>query len=151
MRYGGGGHNPFDAIVDFARRHDGPQRGGGGRDRDVKHEMFVSNDQVGAVIGRKGSKINEIRNLSGASINVLEATKTRDRRDAGGDQDRERIIEIHGSPEQVAIAKSLINVAVELADGGGGMDRRDYRRYDRERSRSRSRDRGGRYDDRRRW
>ena len=33
------------------------------------------------------------------------------------------ITEIHGSPEQVAIAKSLINVAVELADGGGGMDR----------------------------
>jgi len=144
------GANPFDAIVDFARRHE-PPRGGGGRDRETKHEMYVSNEQIGAVIGRKGSKINEIRQMSGASINILEAgsASKKDRREFNPDVERERIIEISGSPEQVAIAKSLINVAVELAEGAG--DRRDNRRHDRDRSRSRSRDRGGRYDDRRRW
>ncbi|XP_023326321.1 poly(rC)-binding protein 4 isoform X2 [Eurytemora carolleeae] len=111
------GASPFDAIIDFARRHDGGNRT---RDREVKHEMFVSNDQVGSIIGKKGCKINEIRSMSGASINITEVgsggSKRGDKREFVGDPDRERVIEIFGSPEQVAIAKSLINVAVELAD-----------------------------------
>merc|ERR1719495_1600355 len=145
------GHHPFDAIMDFARRHDGMRLAGGSQRShlggETKYEMNVSNDQVGAVIGRKGSKINEIRQISGANINIMEiGSSKRDRRDFSSDPDRERVIEIIGTPEQVAVAKSFISVAVELAEGA---ERRDYRRNDRDRSRSR--ERGARYDDRRRW
>jgi len=161
VRYGSSVHHPFDAIMDFARRHDGGMRlssGGSMRSgghlagstasvHETKHEMNVSNEQVGAVIGRKGSKINEIRSISGANINIMEiGASKRDRRDFSSDPDRERVIEIIGTPEQVAVAKSFISVAVELAEGA---ERRDYRRNDRDRSRSR--ERGARYDDRRRW
>jgi len=112
----GAAASPFDAIMEFARRHDSGRRGGGGREE--MFEMLVSNDKVGAVIGRQGSKINEIRTLSGASINITEAGKKGggDRRD-GNDSERERVVEITGTTEQVALAKSLINVAVDLADG----------------------------------
>lgn len=136
---------PFDAILDFARNH-----GGSGRSRETtKYEMYVSNDQVGAIIGRKGSKINEIRDMSGASINILETgSKSRDRRDGPSDPERQRIIEISGSPEQVAVAKSLINVAMDLRDRS---DRARDESRRRDRTRSRSRDRASRYDDRRRW
>ncbi len=57
--------------------------------------MFVSNEAVGSVIGRRGAKINEIRAMSGARINVLESgTKGRGGGGRGGspEPDRERII-----------------------------------------------------------
>ena len=37
-----------------------------------RYEMNVPNDVIGAVIGKRGAKINEIRSLSGASINIME-------------------------------------------------------------------------------
>jgi hypothetical protein len=65
------------------------------RDRETRFEMFVSNEAVGSVIGRRGAKINEIRAMSGARINVLESgTKGRGGGGRGGspEPDRERII-----------------------------------------------------------
>jgi len=137
----GGGTTPaFNILMDFARSHSGSRNSGGRSSRDSKYEMYVNNDQVGAVIGRKGSKINEIRQLSGASINVREMASR-----SSSDPDRERVIEISGSQEQVALAKSLINVAVELGDTDRdrGGDR-GGRRSNLDRSRSRER-----YDSRR--
>ncbi len=55
----------------------------------------MSNEAVGSVIGRRGAKINEIRAMSGARINVLESgTKGRGGGGRGGspEPDRERII-----------------------------------------------------------
>merc|ERR1712029_538060 len=96
---GGAYSSPFDAIADFARRSTG---GGGGRsrrddsrDRDLRHEMSVPNDVVGSVIGKRGSKINEIRQISGATINIMESGQRK--RERSPDNDRERIIEIMGS------------------------------------------------------
>ena len=115
--------------------------------------MNVSNDIIGAVIGKKGSKINEIRTLSGANINIMEVGHGQ--RDRSPDPDRDRIIEISGSVHQVTMAKSMINIAMDLGqsgDGraGGGRRDRDDRRGRFSRTRSRSRDRGvGGYDDRR--
>jgi hypothetical protein len=57
--------------------------------------MFVSNDAVGSVIGRKGAKINEIRAMSGARINVLESGSKGRGGASGGrspEPERERII-----------------------------------------------------------
>lgn len=162
----GGGSNPFDAILEFARRHDGGSRSRDRNEREIRFEMFVANDTIGSVIGRKGSKINEIRSMSGARINILESGKSGARSSGGRspEPDRERIIEIAGTQEQVTVAKSLITIAMELQDGrgggdpdrrgggGGGDDRRGFRGGGGgDRDRSRSRDRNSRYDDRRRW
>jgi len=129
----GGSSSAFNVLMDFARAHSSSRPG-----REAKYEMFISNDQVGAVIGKRGSKIIEIRNLSGAKINICETNER-----SGSDPSRERVIEISGNAEEVALAKSLINVAIELQEverrGGGGGGHRD-------RTRSRSRDR---YDRRR--
>ena len=121
-----GSRSSFDTIAEFARRQRGGNRGGGraredSRERDqkyvdiisyehgsncvfcIRYEMNVSNDIIGAVIGKKGSKINEIRTLSGANINIMEVGHGQ--RDRSPDPDRDRIIEISGSVHQVTMAK----------------------------------------------
>ena len=127
--------------------------------------MNVPNDVIGAVIGKRGAKINEIRQLSGANINIMEVGQ-RQRgggRDRSPDPERERVIEISGSGTAVTLAKSLINIAMDLGNDqgdtrGGRRDRDDRRggmgggggvgRFSR--TRSRSRERGvGNYEDRR--
>ena len=84
---------------------------------------------MGAVIGKKGAKINEIRQISGATINIMETNRKRER---SPDTDRERVIEISGSTTAVTLAKSLINMAMDLGqegfDRGGGRRDRDDRR-----------------------
>lgn len=116
--------------------------------------MNVPNDVIGAVIGKRGAKINEIRTLSGASINIMEvgARGGQRSRDRSPDPDRERVIEISGSTHAVTMAKSLITIAMDLGDGTQGRGGRDGERRGGggrfSRTRSRSRERGG-YDDRR--
>jgi len=103
----GGGHgSAFNVLMDFARAHSSSRPG-----RETKYEMYISNDQVGAIIGKRGSKILEIRNLSNAKINICETNER-----SGSDPARERVIEISGTAEEVALAKSLINVAIELQE-----------------------------------
>merc|ERR1719341_2230440 len=124
------GRSTFEAIADFARRQGGGRGGGcGGRGRDDskeresnRHEMNVPNDVIGAVIGKRGAKINEIRTLSGASINIMEvgARGGQRSRDRSPDPDRERVIEISGSTHAVTMAKSLITIAMDLGDGAQG-------------------------------
>ena len=120
-----------------------------------RYEMNVPNDVIGAVIGKRGAKINEIRTLSGASINIMEvgARGGQRSRDRSPDPERERVIEISGSTHAVTMAKSLITIAMDLGDGAQARGGRDGERrgggggrFDR--TRSRSRDRGS-YDDRR--
>ena len=132
--------SPFDAIADFARRTTGGRRREGSGERELRHEMSVPNDVVGAVIGKRGAKINEIRQISGASINIMETgqNKKRERSPDPGPQDRERIIEICGNTETVALAKSLINMAMDLGRAGyyddmRGGGREEGRRDDRDR------------------
>jgi len=151
----GGDYNSFEAIADFARRQRGGDGGGrsrnDSRDREQRYEMSVPNDVVGAVIGKRGSKINEIRQISGATINIMEAGSGQRKRERSPDTDRERIIEISGSTTAVTLAKSLINVAMDMGQDGWDRDRDDRRggRFARTRSRSRERGNGGGYDDRR--
>merc|ERR1719347_2374633 len=131
--------NPYDAVAEFARRNVGNRRrDDSSRDRDLRHEMSVPNEVVGAVIGKRGSKINEIRQISGATINILEAgQRKRERSPDPGALDRERIIEISGPTEAVALAKSLINMAMDLGRAG-------YNEEGRGGSSSGMRDEGGR-------
>ena len=125
--------------------------------------MNVPNEVIGAVIGKRGAKINEIRQLSGANINIMEVGQRQRNggRDRSPDPERERIIEISGSGTAVTLAKSLINIAMDLGNEtgdmrGGRREREDRRgggagaggRFSRTRSRSRERG-GGTYEDRR--
>ena len=49
--------------------------------------MLILGNQVGTIIGRKGSKITQIREESACEIKVK-----------GNDQDIERTVSVHGSP-----------------------------------------------------
>ncbi|XP_071592950.1 poly(rC)-binding protein 3-like isoform X7 [Heliangelus exortis] len=56
-------------------------------------------DLIGCIIGRQGSKINEIRQMSGAQIKIANATEG----------SAERQVTITGSPANISLAQYLIN------------------------------------------
>ncbi|XP_067647387.1 poly(rC)-binding protein 3 isoform X3 [Eurosta solidaginis] len=72
-----------------------------------QHEMTVSNDLIGCIIGKGGTKIAEIRQISGAMIRISNCEERE-----GGNTDR--TITISGNPDSVALAQYLINMSVEL-------------------------------------
>ncbi|XP_038653623.1 poly(rC)-binding protein 3 isoform X5 [Scyliorhinus canicula] len=69
------------------------------------HELTIPNDLIGCIIGRQGSKINEIRQMSGAQIKIANATE--------GSTERQVIIT--GSPANISLAQYLINASLEMA------------------------------------
>ncbi|XP_023825973.1 poly(rC)-binding protein 3 isoform X1 [Salvelinus sp. IW2-2015] len=68
-------------------------------------ELAIPNDFIGSIIGRQGSKINEIRQVSGAHIKIASAT----------DGSPMRQVTIIGSPTSISVAHYLINVSLEMA------------------------------------
>ncbi|XP_058144714.1 poly(rC)-binding protein 4 isoform X3 [Dasypus novemcinctus] len=76
-------------------------------------EFLVPNDLIGCVIGRQGSKISEIRQMSGAHIKIGNQAEG-----AG-----ERHVTITGSPVSIALAQYLITAWA--AAGPGGLHRQD--------------------------
>ncbi|CAG9854545.1 unnamed protein product [Phyllotreta striolata] len=71
------------------------------------HNMTVPNELIGCVIGKGGTKIAEIRQISGAMIRISNC----DDRESGSS---DRTITISGNPDAVALAQYLINMSVEL-------------------------------------
>jgi len=69
-------------------------------------EMTVPNELIGCIIGKGGTKIAEIRQISGAMIRI---SNCEDR-----ESSTERTITITGATESVALAQYLINTSVEL-------------------------------------
>lgn len=67
----------------------------------------VPQEYVGGLIGKAGSRITEMRNLSGANLRV---DMGNDRNDPEG----ERVVAIHGSSDQVRVALNLLNKRLEL-------------------------------------
>ncbi|XP_023343267.1 poly(rC)-binding protein 3 [Eurytemora carolleeae] len=72
------------------------------------HEMTVPNELIGCIIGKGGSKVAEIRQLSGAMIRISNCED----RDAPANLDR--TITISGNCESVALAQYLINMSMEV-------------------------------------
>merc|ERR1712038_415481 len=172
-----GGNLNLAAIASLAGTQIRENRHRGGMDRDhddrghgshsgdrgstTTYEMSIANDMIGCIIGKGGSKIAEIRQLSGAMIRISKSDDSRrrgggdgDRDGNGGDdssnrEDNERQITISGNPESVALAKSLINMSLDLHrskmeerdrdDSGGGSS---SSRNDRDRGSNSHRDRG---------
>jgi len=79
------------------------------------HEMTIPNELIGCIIGKGGSKVSEIRQLSGAMIRISNSED----RDAPANLDR--IITITGNSESVALAQYLISmrISMETASMGG--------------------------------
>jgi len=63
------------------------------------HEMTIPNELIGCIIGRQGSKINEIRQMSGAQIKIANPV----------DGSVDRAVTITGSPASISLAEYLIN------------------------------------------
>ncbi|XP_070967950.1 poly(rC)-binding protein 2-like [Oncorhynchus clarkii lewisi] len=82
----------------------GPNNTGfqGGMDASAQtssHEMTIPNDLIGCIIGRQGSKINEIRQMSGAQIKIANPV----------DGSADRQVTITGSAASISLAEYLIN------------------------------------------
>ncbi|XP_009988145.1 PREDICTED: poly(rC)-binding protein 4, partial [Tauraco erythrolophus] len=82
-------------------------------------EFLVPNDLIGCIIGRHGSKISEIRQMSGAHIKIGNQTEG----------SSERHVTITGSPVSITLAQYLITNCLETAKstsqalpGPGSMD-----------------------------
>ncbi|TSK22830.1 Poly(rC)-binding protein 3 [Bagarius yarrelli] len=69
------------------------------------YELSIPNELIGCIIGRQGSKINEIRQMSGAQIKIASAI----------DGSAVRHVTITGSPASICLAHYLISASLELA------------------------------------
>uniref|UniRef100_A0A673WHK8 Poly(rC) binding protein 2 n=1 Tax=Salmo trutta TaxID=8032 RepID=A0A673WHK8_SALTR len=85
------------------------QRGMDASAQTSSHEMTIPNDLIGCIIGRQGSKINEIRQMSGAQIKIANPVE--------GSADRQ--VTITGSAASISLAEYLINFLVLI--GGAGF------------------------------
>ncbi|XP_041120444.1 poly(rC)-binding protein 3 isoform X4 [Polyodon spathula] len=74
------------------------------------HELAIPNDLIGCIIGRQGTKINEIRQMSGAQIKIANAMEG----------SAERQISITGSPASISLAQYLINARLTSEVTGMG-------------------------------
>jgi len=142
----GDGSSTLAAIASIAgsqiRRHEMRNReerglGSGIEGREATFQMTVPNELIGSVIGKGGSKIAEIRQMSGAMIRISRSD------DPATAADEERQINITGNPDSVALAKSLINMSLDLhkASLERGASQEDDREQEAERRRERRDDR----------
>ncbi|CAM9383126.1 unnamed protein product [Lampetra planeri] len=74
------------------------------------HEISIPNNLIGCIIGKQGTKINEIRQMSGAQIKIASAID--------GATDRQVIIT--GSPANISLAQYLINARLTTEVSGMG-------------------------------
>jgi hypothetical protein len=101
---------PFPALAALTGHQNRPQSS------QQTHEMTVPNELIGCIIGKGGSKIAEIRQLSGAMIRISNCED----RESGGNMDR--TITISGNAESVALAQYLINMRISMETAAmGGM------------------------------
>ena len=67
------------------------------------HEMTIPNDLIGCIIGKGGAKINEIRQLSGATVKISNMEE--------GSSDRK--VTVTGTVDTINTAQLLINTCIE--------------------------------------
>lgn len=91
---------PGVSPVSFSR----PNNAGAVPNSQQTSEMSIPNDLIGCIIGRAGQKINEIRQISGATIKISNAEE--------GSSDRK--VTITGTPDTIGLAQYLINTSMEM-------------------------------------
>ncbi|KAL9903323.1 poly(rC)-binding protein 3 isoform X7 [Glossina fuscipes] len=104
-----GGLNPTVALAALAGSQ--LRTANTNRAQQQQHEMTVSNDLIGCIIGKGGTKIAEIRQISGAMIRISNCEERE-----GGNTDR--TITISGNPDSVALAQYLINMRISMETAG---------------------------------
>ncbi|KAL1458364.1 hypothetical protein WDU94_008521 [Cyamophila willieti] len=91
----------------------------------ITKEMTVPNELIGAVIGKGGTKIFEIRKISGAMIRISKSSEEEE-------DSHDRTITMTGTPDAIALAQYLINMSVELlranlnGESGGESNMDDF-------------------------
>ncbi|KAK3677203.1 PAB1 binding protein [Recurvomyces mirabilis] len=100
--YGGGPPNPSHAGP--------PQQPMQGMvpGQPITQQIFIPNDMVGAIIGKGGAKINEIRQLSGSVIKINEPQ----------DNNNERLVTITGTQECNQMALYMLYSRLGESSGG---------------------------------
>ncbi|CAD6935641.1 unnamed protein product [Tilletia controversa] len=86
--------------------------GGGGNalpPNSQTQQIFIPNDLVGCIIGKGGSKINEIRQMSGSHIKIMEPGAGA----AAGGTGSERLVMITGPPPNIQMAVTLLYQRLE--------------------------------------
>lgn len=72
-------------------------------------QIFIPNDLVGCIIGKGGSKINEIRHMSASQIKIMEPGATAPgMAGAPGGSENERLVIITGQPQNIQMAVQLL-------------------------------------------
>ena len=107
--------NPVSLMVAFSSVQSDKMSGQGGQG-EITQEMMIANDVAGSVIGSKGSKVAEIRKISGAGVHI----STEDEVTPSG----ERRVTMSGTPDSVLLAKFLVTSNIEFyrrEREGGGM------------------------------
>lgn len=70
-------------------------------------QIYIPNDLVGCIIGKGGSKINEIRSLSASQIRIMEPGVQGPPGTASGSPN-ERLVIITGQPQNIQMAVNLL-------------------------------------------
>lgn len=100
--YGGvGPQHPHQAAPSGPQGHGGPPQQpmqGALPGQPLTQQIFIPNDMVGAIIGKGGAKINEIRQLSGSVIKINEPQ----------DNSNERLVTITGTAEANQMALYML-------------------------------------------
>jgi heterogeneous nuclear rnp K-like protein len=74
-------------------------------------QIFIPNDLVGCIIGKGGSKINEIRQSSGSQIKIMEPGAVGvgvGGQTAGPPNEGERLVVITGQPQNIQLAVGML-------------------------------------------
>ncbi|KAF7294799.1 hypothetical protein MIND_01017600 [Mycena indigotica] len=71
-----------------------------------QQQIYIPNDLVGCIIGKGGSKINEIRHMSASTIKIMEPGAVAPGGNPGGEN--ERLVVITGQPANIQMAVQLL-------------------------------------------
>ncbi|KAF9532146.1 hypothetical protein CPB83DRAFT_847294 [Crepidotus variabilis] len=71
-------------------------------------QIYIPNDLVGCIIGKGGSKINEIRHMSASQIKIMEPGATGNGANSQPHESGERLVVITGQPHNINMAVQLL-------------------------------------------
>lgn len=99
--YAGSSYVPgYSSHHPYAPAHNPPQQ-------LQTQQIYIPNDLVGCIIGKGGSKINEIRHMSASQIKIMEPGAGLNGAPSSGSEG-ERLVVITGQPTNIQMAVQLL-------------------------------------------
>lgn len=100
--YTGSSYVPgYSSHQPYAPSHNPPQQ------QLQTQQIYIPNDLVGCIIGKGGSKINEIRHMSASQIKIMEPGAGLNGAPSSGSEG-ERLVVITGQPANIQMAVQLL-------------------------------------------